>query len=147
MTETEPAAEAAEPEDTPIEELASRSETDIGVLLELARQLVRARMQRKQAEVAEEAVAEALLPMMRGKELHGIRLTDGTAVRRRWSPNRPTIDPVKLAAKCADAPDFIGVKVTVDQQALKEAYPGLWREFGGKERETIVIAEPKKGKA
>ena len=135
-----PEAEGAPQEepDVPSEEL---DEMGMSAVVALAEAVVERHREFKAVLADIQRLEGALLPAMREKELHGIRLQDGTAVRRRWSPNRPTIDPVKLAAKLADAPDYIEVKVTVDQQRLKVDYPELWREFGGKAKETIVVAE------
>jgi hypothetical protein len=131
-----------EESDTPLEALIQ--DPSMADVLSKADLLLAARSARKKCEQTEAEVMEELLPLMRAKELHGVRFADGTAVRRRWSPNRPTIDPVKLTAKLADAPEFIEAKVVVDQARLRAAYPELWRELGGKVNETIVVAEPKK---
>lgn len=142
-------AEAPQTEepDVPVEELEARNaEPGIESILNLAALLTLARANRKLHEEEEAVIQKKLLPLMQGIDLHGVRLRDGTAVRRRWNPNRPTIDPGKLAAKCADYKEFIESKVVVDQAKLRSAYPELWRELGGKLTEGVAVYEPKKGK-
>lgn len=134
MTDAE--APPVEEPDTPAEEVAKT----FPELVERAQRIVELRTDLKNVQAVIDKEEAELLPLMQARELHGIALPDGAKVRRRWSSNRPAIDPVKLAAKLADATDFLRVETKVDSGALKEAYPELWREFGGRSKEGIVVA-------
>jgi hypothetical protein len=145
MAEAEVTPQDTEEPDTPIEDLQQEvpQKPRIQVALVGARALARARADRQGLEAEEERLAARLLPVMVELELHGIRLEDGTVVRRRFNPNRPTIDPTKLAARCADYAQFVESKVVVDQAALRAAYPSIWTELGGKVKEGVAVYEPK----
>lgn len=141
MTEAEESQQ--EEPDTPSEEVIANG------MRELVDRAIRIVDLEEDAAGIEKAIRKEkaeLVPLMREGGLHGIALSDGVKVRRRWSSNRPTIDPVKLATECADARDFIKVEVKVDQGMLKTAYPDLWRRFGGKSTEGIRVDMPKERK-
>jgi hypothetical protein len=144
MSEVEEKGTVVEEPDIPIEELAAKP--GMGDIVARAAVLVDSRRALKELEERVDRQEEELLPLMREKELHGIRLPDGAAVRRRWNANRPTIDPVKLVGRIADARDYFEVRVVVDQAKLHQEYPSVWGELGGKSTEGIAVFEPKKAR-
>lgn len=116
-------------------ELVGVGMRDIAVLAE---RLAGLRRDRQRIEAAEERVEADLLLLMRQHDgLHGVRLSNGDAVRRSWSV-RATVTPTpeRLREFLADANDFVEEKVSMPK--LREAYPTAWEQLGKVKRVEVI---------
>jgi len=138
--ETTAAAPIDEP-DTPSGELDQRG---FGNLVALAEKVAELKAEISALERDYEKELPGLVAWMKEQSVHGIRLPDGTAVRRAWSVHATAKpDPAKLRGILADAPEYI-VEV-VDMAKLREAYPTVWEALGkAKREETIAVRRLKK---
>jgi len=139
-----PPQEAEEP-DVPSEDLVKNP--DMAELVALAEGIERERRTIADSEAVLDALKEKLLPLMTAKGLHGVRVSTGTAVRRRWDVRATKkVDPARLREVLADAPEFIAE--VVEMPKLREAYPTVWEKLGAARRkELIVVYVPKAKKA
>lgn len=135
MTESEaPPSKADEEPDTPIEEIRASLPDVAKEASALA--VLRSRIKALESEYEEQR--KRVLGLFRQvPRLHGIRLGDGTAVRRTWSVRTTAKpDPARLREMMADADEYI--HEVVDLPSLRRDYPSVWERAGKVRREETV---------
>jgi hypothetical protein len=129
-------SESEESVDTPEEQVSFK------LLVDLAHELAHSQRTVRYLEERAAALREEMLLAMKSfaPTLHGIRLKNGDAVRKSHTTSQSKVDPTKLRARLADAPDYITTVEVVDADRLKADYGAIWRELANpKTRENITV--------